>query len=163
MGGMGGVGGVGGGAPTVGGGGAGGAVQNVVTAVIQTDADDAMWMNSVTAPSDERLSYLPTDKADYISNDQDQESAGLRFSLDVPPGATIVSAVLTIEFIGGDYTAADEFRVRVWDSSSVPAFNDAHTELPPMHDPAGLAVLEVTGWTLPATSPVSTSHDVSPL
>lgn len=128
------------------------------TATLQWNTDDALWIGCNTEPSDEKLFFEPGNRAIFVSDDEDEQCAGLRFRLeDVPAGAKIVSARLNLVRTSGDILPEDTLLVRVWDSSSVPPFDDSHTEIAASHDPAGLRTDSVGGWK-PGTvdGPVST-------
>lgn len=115
-------------------------------AVIAADADDAMWTGCTAGPTDERLYADPGDRSIMVSDDEDDECAGLRFTLDIPAGAKLASARLTLSRSSGDILEDHTLLVRAWNSSSVPPFDDSHSEVAAQHDPGGLLGVSVGGW-----------------
>jgi hypothetical protein len=132
---------------------------------IQADEDDGMWTQCSQALSDERLYYSSTEHTINVSQDQEDECAGLRFDLsEIPKGAHIVSATLTLTKVDAPLSDTDSIEVKVWDSANTPPFNDAHIEQAALHDPAGLWTgAAVQGWLPKTAAGQTTSPDLSTL
>jgi hypothetical protein len=135
-----------------------------ITATISADEDDGMWNMCTQSPSDERLRLSPSERVICVSDDADDQCAGLRFDLSaVPAGATIQSAILTLAKVNAPITAAETIQVKVWDSPSTPAFNDAHTEVAVEHDPGATIWTGgvVQDWHPDASAGPTSSPDLS--
>ena len=135
----------------------------VVTDTIWADEDDGMWIQCGGSPSDERLYYAAGDKGIFVSDDTDNECAGVRFHLSIPKGAVIDSAIITLHLYDWSTSPGDTMRVRVFDSGSTPPFHDNHTEPAVQHDPAGVWSSSVDGWEPGATGGPVKSPDLSTL
>lgn len=95
--------------------------QGGATLTIAADAFDATSVLDVVRVG----GYSPSDRADYVSNDFEVESAGMIFALPVPPGATILSAVVTVK--AGNWQNPDPtgaMSIRVYDVADADPFVD---------------------------------------
>jgi hypothetical protein len=109
---------------------------------LSDDTDDAVWISS----TDERLVYRDDEPFLEVGADFEMARAGFRFSLPLPSGAVVESARLYVMRITGEASASETMLVQVFDSASVPPFDDDHEHRPEEHDPHGLYRIGVFGF-----------------
>jgi hypothetical protein len=96
---------------------------------IAGDADDATWING----TDERLRFGDSNLSIEVGVDSEMGRAGLRFSLPIPPGATIDSARIRLRRTTGAAAETETMQVQVFDTANVPPFDEAHVHAPSGH------------------------------
>jgi hypothetical protein len=96
---------------------------------VAADADDATWING----TDERLHFDDTNLSVEVGVDSEMGRVGLRFVLPIPRGATIESAHLRLRRVAGAAAETETMQVQVFDTASVPPFDDAHVHAPSGH------------------------------
>src|SRR5262249_47631955 len=110
---------------------------------------------------DERLHYA-SDKLDIeVGSDAEMGRAGLRFPLSIPPGSTIQSATLLLYRKAGTAVSTDTMAVQVYESPSVPPFDDTHVHAPAGHATGGLWSARVNGFALGTSGTWTVSPDLS--
>jgi hypothetical protein len=109
---------------------------------ITNDTDDATWIGG----NDERLSFSTDEPFDEVGVDADMGRAGFRFELPIPPNSVVESAVLRLIHSKGDANEAETTFVQVYDSASVPPFDENHVHAPSEHAPEGLWPVLVSGF-----------------
>lgn len=103
--------------------------RDFLTIAVAAPSDDATWSGS-----DERLRSNDVERALEVGP---QRALGVRFGLPVPPGSTLEDVRYEVARATGDAPDGWRLTVRVWNSISVPAFDDAHVHPAELHDPAG--------------------------
>jgi hypothetical protein len=126
---------------------------------IQNDGDDAVWLYD----TDERLYYSQAEPYVEVGGDDERARAGFRFILPLPRGSTIESATLRLMRRLGDANANETMRVQVFDSATVPPFDDAHAHEPDEHDPGGLLALAIGGFSIGSGEGAITSPNLAAL
>lgn len=112
--------------------------------VLENDADDATWING----TDERLYYGPDELNVEVGTDAEMGRIGLRFAIPVPPDAVIESAILRLYRVDGNASEDGTMQVQVFDSASLPPFDEAHAHAPGEHAP--IWPVTVTGFSIGA-------------
>lgn len=130
-----------------------------VTIGVEDDEDDALWVDD----SDERLIYSEANPYLEVGGDAEMARAGLRFRLPIPVGSTIESATLALTRQRGDASADETMNVQVFDSASVPPFDDDHEHGPEEHDPGGLFAQTVSGFAVGSDDDTVTSPELAAL
>ena len=148
-----------GGASGLGGAGGGANPPIDVELFVESDVDDAVWING----SDERLHYSTSEPYVEVGGDAEMARAGFRFRLPIPAGSTIESAVLRLTRRAGTALPSETMRVQVFDSASVPAFADAHAHGPAAHDPRGLFATVISGFAVGSTNQTVQSPNLAVL
>ena len=126
---------------------------------VQHDTDDATWING----DDERLEYSTDQPWDEVGADTERGRAGFRFEPQIPPGSVIESAVLRLRRLSGEALDTETLFVQVFESASVPPFDDNHVHPPSGHVPEGLSALLVSGFVVGANDSTIDSPDLSTL
>lgn len=118
-----------------------------VTLRITNDADDAVFITNGDTV-DERLKYGLLSPAIEVGTDAEQGRVGLRFTLPIPVGSRIISAVLSMTRVEGSAASTDTMRVEIYDSANVPAFSDQHQHRPQAHVVGGVMPGAVGGFSV---------------
>jgi len=126
---------------------------------ILDDGDDATWIDG----NDERLSYATDQPFDEVGADAEMGRAGFRFELPIPPNSVIESAVLRLNRIDGTALETETTMVQVYDSVSVPPFDEEHVHAPSEHVPEGLWPVLVSGFEVGAGGSQVQSPDLAVL
>jgi hypothetical protein len=130
-----------------------------LTIQIDSDKNDALWINS----TDERLHYSASNPTIEVGSDGEMGRVGLRFGLSLPAGSTITSATLSLLQHSGEFTVPSTMTVQVYDSVDVPAFDDTHDHLPQDHDGNHLWGMTVTGFMVRENGDTCTSPNIAAL
>ncbi|MBY0396612.1 MAG: hypothetical protein K2X91_09120, partial [Thermoleophilia bacterium] len=131
---------------------------------ITADSRDALSLDSGGAVREVRLSgYLPGDRHNYWSSDSEQETAGVQFPIELPPGTVVTDARLVLTAAPASLpSAAGASRIRAYAVDDAPAFVEgAQGDLAAFQPLAAGAV----DWAAPTWSPgvEQTSPDLSSL
>ena len=137
-----------------------------VVVMVSGDEDDGLWVVHSDGGTEERLSYAVANSDPYgtISSDSEKARMGFRFSLDVPRGAKIDAAALTIErkYLSDNSLGGEAISVDAWATGDVPAFDATHRHGPEAHG-SPLFGAPVTGWLINVVEVTMVSQDLRAL
>lgn len=127
---------------------------------IAAASDDCTWIHG----TEERLRFSDTEPVLEVGTDAEMGRIGLRFTLPIPQGSHVVTAILRIYRVGGETAESDTLAIQVFDAPTVSPFDATH-----MHDAAGHAAgglwssIKAGGMPVGKASQFTQSPDLTPL
>jgi hypothetical protein len=141
--------------------GGGGRQPITVEIPVEDDLHDAM-SNAVPGGHQVRVAgYSVAEPIDFVGTDGDQQTSAMSFAVDIPEGATVLAAAVTVRTSpGASGGSTGSLRIRAYDLDDTPPFVDLQpVDLAALHPTVGSVLWPTAGWPLNAnlTSPDITS------